>query len=194
LCLPIRLEPTGFRLTWEMICAVKNDEEEIFAKLVQNATELKNLPGNFIISSIDDENHSLLHYLVVWGYDACMQLLETASTWKTTLKNKRNFTPVHFAAYLGRHKFLELFLNKTEHDERSKLFQKLTNLIPAELEEDMEKKMLMELLRDGEKKEEQDTPLNKFHLNVNKHLVSSLACGTKSQYEESRRVIENFFK
>jgi hypothetical protein len=27
--------------------------------------------------SIDEENPSLLHYLVVWGYDAGIQLLET---------------------------------------------------------------------------------------------------------------------
>ena len=44
LCLPLRLEPIGFRLTWEMICAAKNDEKEMFEKLVQNATEAKNLP------------------------------------------------------------------------------------------------------------------------------------------------------
>jgi hypothetical protein len=24
LCLPLRLEPIGFQLTWEMICAAKN--------------------------------------------------------------------------------------------------------------------------------------------------------------------------
>ena len=66
LCLPIRLEPIGFRLTWEMICAAKNNEKEMFAKLVQNATEVKNLPDNLIKSRIDEENHSLLHYLVVW--------------------------------------------------------------------------------------------------------------------------------
>jgi hypothetical protein len=93
-----------------MICAAKNDEKEMFARLVQNATVVKNLPNNFIISIIDEENNSLLHYLVVWGYDADIQLLEAESTWKTTLKNKQNLTPVHFAAYLGRHKFLELFL------------------------------------------------------------------------------------
>jgi hypothetical protein len=38
----------------------------MFAKLVQNATEVKNLPDNLIKSRIDEENHSLLHYLVVW--------------------------------------------------------------------------------------------------------------------------------
>jgi hypothetical protein len=31
-----------------MICAAKNDEKEMFEKLVQNATEAKNLPDNFI--------------------------------------------------------------------------------------------------------------------------------------------------
>jgi hypothetical protein len=29
LCLPIQLEPIGFRLTWEMICAAKKDEKEM---------------------------------------------------------------------------------------------------------------------------------------------------------------------
>jgi ribosomal protein S6E (S10) len=54
-------------------------------KLVQNATEAKNLPDNFIGSIIDDENHSLLHYLVVRGDDAGIQMvLETNSTRKTT--------------------------------------------------------------------------------------------------------------
>jgi hypothetical protein len=42
----------------------------LFAQLVQNATEVKYLPDDFIISSIDEENNSLLHDLVVWGYDA----------------------------------------------------------------------------------------------------------------------------
>jgi hypothetical protein len=41
-----------------------------------------------------------------------------------------------------------------------------------------------------EKKAEQDT---EFYLNVNEHLVSSSTCGTESQYDESRRMIENFF-
>jgi hypothetical protein len=132
LCLPLRLEPTEFRLTWEMICAAKNDEKEMFARLVQNATVVKNLPNNFIISIIDEENNSLLHYLVVWGYDAGIQLLETESTWKTTLKNKQNLTPVHCAAYLGRHKFLELFLKKTKNIEPSKLLQRITNRISGE--------------------------------------------------------------
>jgi hypothetical protein len=59
------------------------------------------LPDDFIISIIDEENNSLLHYLVVWGYSAGIQLLEIESTWKTTLTNKRNYTPVHFAAYWG---------------------------------------------------------------------------------------------
>jgi hypothetical protein len=63
-------------------------------------------------NTLNKENHSLLHYLVVWGYDAGIQLLETESTWNTTLENKHKLTPVHFAAYLGRHKFLELFLRK----------------------------------------------------------------------------------
>ena len=101
------------------------------------------------------------------------------------MKNKRNFTPVHFAAYLGRHKFLELFLKKTENVERSKLLQKLKNRIPGESEEDAKKTNLMRLLEDCEKMREVN-----FFLTVNKHLVSSLACGTKSQYEDSRRVIE----
>jgi hypothetical protein len=55
----------------EMICAAKKDEKEMFAQLVQNATEVKNLPDDFIISSIDEENNSLLiplgsfsHYLL----------------------------------------------------------------------------------------------------------------------------------
>jgi hypothetical protein len=61
---------------------------------------VKNVLDKFIYSIIDEENHSLLHYLVVWGYDAGIQLLETESTWKTTLKNKQNLTPVHCAAYL----------------------------------------------------------------------------------------------
>jgi hypothetical protein len=34
-----------------MICAAKNDEKEMFEKLVQNATEAKNLPDNFIGST-----------------------------------------------------------------------------------------------------------------------------------------------
>jgi len=164
----------------------ENDEKEMFAKLVLNATEFKNIPDNFIYSIIDEENHSLLHYLVVWGYDAGIQLLETESTWETTLKNKRNYTPVHFAAYMGRHKFLELLLKKTGNVERPKLLQiqKLANRIPGVSEEDVQKKNLMGLLEDGEKKAEQDTPFKEFYFNVNKHLVSSLACGTKSQYED----------
>ena len=193
LCLPLQLEPIGFRLTWEMICAAKNDEKEVFAKLVHNATESKNLLHNFIFSSIDEENNSLLHYLVVWGYDAGIQLLETESTWKTTLKNKQKFTSVHFAAYLGRHKFLELFLKKIENIEPSKL-QKLKNRIPGESEGDPQKKInLVELLQDGEIKAEQDTPFNIFNFRVNEHLVSSLKCGTESQYDDSRRVIEKLF-
>jgi hypothetical protein len=193
LYLPLRLEPIGFRLTWEMICAAKNDEKEMFAKLVQNATEVKNLPDNFIISIIDEENNSLLHYLVVWGYDDGILLLETESTWKTTLKNKQNFTPVHLAAYLGRHKFLELFLKKIENIEPSTL-QKLKNLIAGESEGDQQKTInLMELLQDGEIKAKQDTPFNISNFRVNEYLVSSLKCGTESQYEDSRRVIEKLF-
>jgi hypothetical protein len=191
LCLPPRLQPIGFRLTWEMICAANNGEKEMFAKLVQNATEVKNLPDDFIISIIDEENNSLLHYLVVWGYDAGIQLLETESTWKTTLKNKQNLTPVHFAAYLGRHKFLELFLKKTKNIEPSKLLQRITNRISGESVDLQGRKNLMGLLENGEKKAEQDT---EFYLNVNEHLVSSSTCGTESQYDESRRMIENFFK
>ena len=145
LCLPIQLEPIGFRLTWEMICAAKKDEKEMFAQLVQNATEVKNLPDDFIISSIDEENNSLLHDLVVWGYDAGIQLLETESTWKTTLKNKQNFTPVHFAAYLGRHKFLELLLKKAENVERTKI-QDVESRILFIPKEDNVKKNLMVLL------------------------------------------------
>jgi hypothetical protein len=57
--------------------------------------------------------------------------------------------------------------------------------------EDGEKDRIMTLLGNGEKKAEQDIPLIEFPFNVNKHLVSSLACGTKSQYEDSRHVIEN---
>ena len=110
------------------------------------------------------------------------------------MTNKRNFTPVHFAAYLGRHKFLKLFLNKTENIEQSKLLQKLKFLIPGELVECAKKMNLLGLLEDGEKKAEQDIPLHGFYFHVNEHLVSSLTCGTKSQYEDSRRVIENFFK
>ena len=108
-----------------MICAAKNDEKEVLAKLVHIATELKNLLDNFIISSIDEENNSLLHYLVVWGYDAGIQLIEPESTREATLKNKQCLTPVHFAAYLGRHKFLELLLKKTGNVERSKLSEKI---------------------------------------------------------------------
>jgi hypothetical protein len=33
-----------------MICAAKKDEKEMFAQLVQNATEVKNLPDDSIIS------------------------------------------------------------------------------------------------------------------------------------------------
>jgi hypothetical protein len=188
LCLPLRLEPIGFRLTWEMICAAKNDEKEMFAKLVQNATEAKNLPENFIGSIIDEENNSLLHYLVVWGYDAGIQLLETESTWNTTLENKQKFTLVHFAAYLGRHKFLELFFKKT-----GKVEPNIRNRIKGKLKEAAQKeKNLIRLLEDGEKKTEQDT-FKEFHYKVNEHLVSSLTCGTESQYDDSRRMIENFF-
>jgi hypothetical protein len=39
-----------------MICAAKKDEKEMFAQLVQNATEVKYLPDDFIISSIDEES------------------------------------------------------------------------------------------------------------------------------------------
>jgi ankyrin repeat protein len=190
LCLPLRLEPIGFRLTWEMICAAKNDEKEVFAKLVQNAKELKNLLDNFIISIIDEENNSLLHYLVVWGYDAGIQLLEIESTWKTTLKNKQNFTPVHFAAYLGRHKFLELILKITENFQQSTYLQ----MLRYKPQEDSDIANLKSSLEAGEKKAEQDTPFNGFYIMVNEHLVSSLTCGTKSQYEDSRRVIENTFQ
>jgi hypothetical protein len=193
-CLPLRVEPIEFRLTWEIICAAKNDEKEMFAQLVKNATKVKNRQSKFIISIIDEENHSLLHYLVVWGYDAGIHLLETESTWKTTLKNKRNFTPVHFAAYLGRHKFLELLLKKTENVERPNISQTRKNRIPGEWEEDRQKENLMRLLEHGEKKAEQDIPFKEFYFNVNEHLVSSFKCGTESQYEDSKRMIENFFK
>ena len=187
LCLPIQLELIGFRLTWEMICAAKKDEKEKFAQLVQNATEVKNLPDNFIKSIIDEENNSLLHYLVVWGYDAGIQLLKRESTWKTTLENKQNFTPVHFAVYLGRHKFLELLLKKTGNVERKYRFQGKSKEVALT-------KNYIELLENGEKKAEQDIPFNDFYLKVNEHLVSSLKCGTESQYDDSRRVIENFFQ
>jgi ankyrin repeat protein len=175
-----------------MICAAKNDEKEVFAKLVQNAKELKNLLDNFIISIIDEENHSLLHYLVVWGYDAAIQLLETVSTLETTLTNKRNFTPVHFAAYLGRHQFLELLLKKTGNVERSKLLGKIGNAIHNKRIKDAQIDNLMGLLEDGEEKAEQDAPFEKCYFNVNELLVSSLIWGTQSQYDDSRRVIENF--
>jgi hypothetical protein len=60
----------------------------------------KRLLNNFIGSIIDDENHSLLHYLVVRGDDAGIQMvLETNSTRKTTLKNKRNFTFYRYERY-----------------------------------------------------------------------------------------------
>jgi hypothetical protein len=165
-----------------MICAAKNDEKEMFAKLVQNATEVKNLLKKFIISIIDEENHLLLHYLVVWGYDAGIQLLETESTLETTLKNKRNFTPVDFAAYLGRHQFLELLLKKLKKKPKN------------HKEEVAQKSNLVGLLEKGEKKAEQDISFKDFYFNVNEHLVSSLTCGTKSQYNDSRRVIENMFQ
>ena len=188
LYLPIRLEPIGFRLTWEMICAAKNDEKEMFAKLVQNTTKVQNVPDNFIISIIDEENNSLLHYLVVWGYDDGIQLLETESRWETTMENKQKLTPVHFAAYLGRHKFLELFLKKT-----GKVEPNIINRFHGKLKEAAQKeKNLIRLLEDGEKKAEQDI-FKKCHYKVNEHLVSSLTCGTESQYDDSRRVIENFF-
>ena len=117
------------------MCTAKNDEKEMLAQLVQNATEVKN-----------EEN---------------------------------NYTPVHFAPYLSRHKFPELLLKKTENVKRSKSLQKLKNRIPGESEEDAKKTNLMRLLEDGEKMRE----VNVF-LNVNEHLVSSLTCGTKSQYED----------
>ena len=164
LCLPLRLEPIGFRLTWEMICAAKNDEREMFAQLVQNATEVKNLLKEFIISIIDEENHSLLHYLVVWGYDAGIQLLETGSTLETTLKNKRNLIAVDFAAYLGRHQFLELLLKKTGNVERSKLLQKHKNRIQGKSKEDAQTNILVGLLEAGEKKAEQDISFKEFVL------------------------------
>ena len=129
------------------------------------------------------------HYftiLLFWGYDAGIQLLETESTWKTwktTLKNKRNFTAVGFASYFGCHKFLELLLKKTGNVERSKWLQiqKLENRITGVSGEDLQKKNLMGLLEDGEIKVEQDIPLDEFYFNVNKHLVSSLTLGTQSQ-------------
>jgi hypothetical protein len=43
LCLPLRLEPIGFRLTWEMICAAKNDEKEMFA---QGTDDVPNMQQN----------------------------------------------------------------------------------------------------------------------------------------------------
>jgi hypothetical protein len=176
-----------------MICAAKNDEKEMFAKLVQNATEMKHVLENFITSIIDEENHSLLHYLVVWGYDVGIQLLETESALETTLKNKRNFTPVDFAAYLGRHKFLELLLKKTGNVELSKFPQKLKNRTQGKWKECAQMYTLIKLLKNGETKAEQDISFKGFVFNVNEHLVSSLTCGTKSQYEDSRHVIENFF-
>jgi hypothetical protein len=51
----------------------------------------------------------------------------------------------------------------------------------------------MELLQDGEIKAKQDTPFNISNFRVNEYLVSSLKCGTESQYEDSRRVIEKLF-
>ena len=44
------------------------------------------------------------------------------------------------------------------------------------------------------KKAEQDTPSKEFYFNVKQHLFSSLKWGTKSQYDDSRRVIDNFFQ
>jgi hypothetical protein len=62
------------------------------------------------------------------------------------LENKHKLTPVHFAAYLGRHKFLELFLRKIENIEPSKL-QMFKNRFPGKSEKDQQKKIyLMELL------------------------------------------------
>jgi hypothetical protein len=52
---------------------------------------------------------------------------------------------------------------------------------------------LLQLLQDGIKAKE-ETPFNKFNLGVNEHLVSSLTCGTESQYDDSRRVIEKLFQ
>jgi hypothetical protein len=131
-----------------------------------------------VISVVNLSEYSLK--FVVWGYDAGIHLLETESTWKTTLKNKRNFTPVHFAAYLGRHKFLELLLKKTENVERPNISQTRKNRIPGEWEEDRQKEDLMRLLEHGEKKAEQDIPFKEFYFNVNEHLVSSFKCGTES--------------
>ena len=110
------------------------------------------------------------------------------------MENKQRFTPVHVAAYLGRHKFLELLLMKIGNVEPSKLAHKLQNRIQGKSKEDAQIKNLIVLLEDGETKAEQDISFKEFYFNVNEHLVSSLKCGTKSQYNDSRRVIENFFK
>jgi hypothetical protein len=73
--------------------------------------------------------------------------------------------------------------------------QKLKNRIPGESEVDLQKKMnLMKLLENGEIKAKKDTPFNIFNFKVNEHLVSSLTCGTESQYDDSRRVIEKLFQ
>jgi hypothetical protein len=147
-------------------CLAKNDEKEMFEKLVKNATEAKNIPDNFIGSIIDDENHSLLHYLVVRGDDAGIQMvLETNSTRKTTLENKRNFTPVHFAAYLVFSPFpsnvIILSFSPSSLGMKGIRFLIFCNLVCS---------------------------------TFSVFLVSSLACGTKSQYEDSRHVIENLFQ
>jgi hypothetical protein len=69
----------------------------------------------------------------------------------------------------------------------------IINRFHGKLKEAAQKeKNLIRLLEDGEKKAEQDI-FKKCHYKVNEHLVSSLTCGTESQYDDSRRVIENFF-
>jgi F0F1-type ATP synthase alpha subunit len=107
-----------------------NDETRCSLTFRKTLTSLILSPSSSNVQN--EENNSLLHYLVVWGYSAGIQLLEIESTWKTTLTNKRNYTPVHFAAYLSRHKFPELLLKKTENVKRSKSLQKLKNRIPGE--------------------------------------------------------------
>jgi hypothetical protein len=81
-----------------------------------------------------------------------------------------------------------LFSKKT-----GKVEPNIRNRIKGKLKEAAQKeKNLIRLLEDGEKKTEQDT-FKEFHYKVNEHLVSSLTCGTESQYDDSRRMIENFF-
>lgn len=78
---------------------------------------------NILLTIIDQYDNTLLHYFVIWGGNAERSIIsnisnfekglikedDIAGLWKSSnLQNKAKHTPLHFAAFFGRH---ELFKN-----------------------------------------------------------------------------------